>query len=97
MNVKEALQVLESAAASGSEDIKSIFSSDYQNLMKTIMKSAPNLAWEKVKNAKEAAVDYTIDKTEVLNKCVHEHPWYYIGGAAFISVGIGFLLGRSMK
>lgn len=97
MNVKEALQVLELAAANGNDDVKNIFSSEYQNLVKVIMSNKPNLTWDKVKNAKDAAVDYTCDKAEIFNKSFHENPWYYIGGATIVAVGVGFLLGRSMK
>ncbi|MBF0362360.1 MAG: hypothetical protein HQK49_15190 [Oligoflexia bacterium] len=97
MNVKEALEVLESAAANGNSDVKNILSSDYQNLRKAIMSSAPHLAWNKVKDAKDSALDFTCDKADLLNKSFHESPWYYLGGATIVSVAIGFLLGRSMK
>ncbi|MBF0298258.1 MAG: hypothetical protein HQK51_06035 [Oligoflexia bacterium] len=97
MNVKEALKILESAAADGNDDIKNIFSSDYQNLRKAIMTSIPYLAWEKVKHAKDASVYFTVDKAKMLDKSVHKHIWCYIGGASLIAVSVGFLLGRGMK
>ena len=97
MNVKEALQVLELAAEKGNDDVKNIFSSEYHNLRKTLMSNAPHFAWNKIKDAKNTAVDYTIDKAELFNKSFHESPWYYLGGASIVAIGVGFLLGRSMK
>ncbi|MBF0298038.1 MAG: hypothetical protein HQK51_04920 [Oligoflexia bacterium] len=97
MNVKKALRILESAATEGSEDIKNIFSSDYQNLRRSIMGSIPNIAWDKVKHAKDVSIDYTVDKAKVLDKSVHKRAWYYIGGAALIAASMGFLFGRGIK
>ncbi|MBF0314853.1 MAG: hypothetical protein HQK50_02045 [Oligoflexia bacterium] len=82
MNVKEALQVLEEAAEEGSDEIKNIFSSEYKYLKRAITKNVPPATWEKIK---------------VLDKSIHNTPWYYIGGVTLIACGVGILLGKSMK
>ncbi|MCX6112731.1 MAG: hypothetical protein NTY22_05550 [Proteobacteria bacterium] len=97
MNVKEALQVLENAAASDVNDVKQIFSSEYKHLKKAIAAHAPHAVWDELKHAKGAALDFTVDKAKDVDKSVHEHPWHYIGGAALLAGMIGFLFGRSTK
>ena len=97
MNVKEALQVLENAAASDVDDIKQIFSAEYKHLRKAMVKHAPHALWDKLKEAKAFTADYTVDKAKNIDKSVHENPWYYIGGAAVLAGLIGFIVGRSNK
>ena len=97
MNVKEALQVLENAAASDVNDIKQIFSSEYKNLKKAIAAHAPHAVWDEMKNAKGAAVDFTVDKAKEVDRSVREHPWHYIGGVALLAGLVGYLCGRSRK
>ena len=97
MNVKEALQVLENAAASDVDDIKQIFSSEYKHLRKAMATHAPHALWDKVKEAKDYTADYTVGKAKDIDKSVHESPWFYIGGAAILAGLIGFIVGRSNK
>jgi ElaB/YqjD/DUF883 family membrane-anchored ribosome-binding protein len=87
MNVKEALQVLEKAAASDADDIKQIFSSEYKHLRKAVIKHAPHALLDKLKDAKAKDID----------RSVHDNPWYYIGGAAALACLVGFMAGRSKK
>jgi len=97
MNVKEALKVLENAAASDVDEIKEIFSSEYKHLRKALDKHAPHALWDKLKDAKEFSVDYTVEKAKTIDKSVHNNPWHYIGGAALLAGLLGFILGRSNK
>ncbi|MBF0314851.1 MAG: hypothetical protein HQK50_02055 [Oligoflexia bacterium] len=95
MNVKEALQFLETAAANGDEEVENILSSEYQNLRKAIMKSAPHIAWDKIKQAKDTSMDYTVDTAKRIDQCVHERPWCYIGGVSLFTFALGLFLGKS--
>ena len=97
MNVKEAIQVLEKAAASDVDEIKDIFSSEYKHLRKALITHAPHAVWDKLKDAKDFSFDYTVDKAKTVDKAVHDSPWYYIGGAALVAGLIGFIVGRSNK
>ncbi|MBF0316470.1 MAG: hypothetical protein HQK50_17865 [Oligoflexia bacterium] len=97
MNIREALQVLESSAESGSEELKKAFTSEYRNLKKVLTEYAPDISWKKIKEAKEGVVDFTVDKVERLDRSSHEHPWYYIGGVGLVAGIVGFLLGRGSK
>ena len=97
MNVKEALHVLETAAASDVDGIKDIFSSEYKHLRKALATHAPHALFDKLKDAKDFSVDYTVEKAKTVDKSVHDNPWYYIGGAAIVAGLIGFIAGRSNK
>ncbi len=97
MNVKEALQILETAAASDADDVKQIFSSEYKHLRKALIAHAPHALWDTLKDAKDFSVDYTVEKAKTVDKSVHESPWFYIGGAALVAGLIGFIVGRSNK
>jgi ElaB/YqjD/DUF883 family membrane-anchored ribosome-binding protein len=97
MNVKEAIQVLEKAAASDVDDIKDIFSAEYTHLRKAFDKHTPHAVWDKLRDAKDFSVDYTVDKAKTIDKSVHDNSWYYIGGAALVAGLIGFMAGRSNK
>ena len=97
MNVKEALQILENAAASDASEIKEVFSSEYKHLRKALIAHAPHALFDKLKEAKDFSVDYTVEKAKTIDKSVHDNPWYYIGGAALVAGLIGFIVGRSNK
>ena len=97
MNVKEALHVLEAAAASDVDGIKDIFSSEYKHLRKALATHAPHALFDKLRDAKDFSVDYTVEKAKTVDRSVHENPWYYIGGAALVAGLIGFIAGRSNK
>ena len=97
MNVKEAIQVLENAAASDVNEIKEIFSSEYKHLRKALVNHAPHAVWDKLKDTKDFSVDYTVEKAKTVDRSVHDNPWYYIGSAALVAALIGFIAGRSNK
>lgn len=97
MNIKEALKLLETAAASDADDVKEIFSSEYKNLRKAIAKHAPHALLDTLKEAKDFSVDYTVNKAKSVDRSVHDNPWYYIGGAAVLAGLIGLIVGRSNK
>ena len=97
MNVKEALHVLETAAASDVDEIKDMFSSEYKHLRKAFLTHAPHAVWDKLKEAKDFSVDYTLGKAKSVDRSVHDSPWYYIGSAAVLAGLIGFIVGRSNK
>ena len=96
-SIKEALSILESAAAKDSHDLHKMLSSDYSHLKKAVFTSIPHAALDSLKEAKGKAVDYTVDKAKLLDESVHEHPWYFIGGTAVVATVLGFLFGRSLK
>ena len=97
MNVKEALHVLETAAANDVDDVKQIFSSEYKNLKKALTKHAPHALLDTFRDAKDFSVDYTVEKAKTIDRSVHNNPWYYIGGAAVLAGLIGFIAGRNNK
>ena len=97
MNIKEALQLLENAAISDVDDLKQIFSSEYKNLRKAIVKHAPHEVLDKLKEAKDFSVDCTLDKAKIIDESVHANPWLYIGGAALLAGLLGIIVGRSNK
>jgi ElaB/YqjD/DUF883 family membrane-anchored ribosome-binding protein len=97
MNIQEALQVLENAAASDVDDVKEIFSSEYKNLRKAMVKHTPHALLDKLNEARDFSIDYTVEKAKTIDKSVYGNPWYYIGGAALSAGLIGFIVGRSNK
>lgn len=97
MNIKEALQVLENAAASDADELKQIFSSEYKHLRKAIVKHAPHALLDKVIEAKEFSLDYPFEKVKTIDKAVKSNPWAYIGGAALLAGLVGLILGKRDK
>lgn len=97
VKLREALAIIEEASHSDQSGLKNMLANEYNGLKKAVFLSTPETAWRSIKQAKEVAFDYTIDKAKVVDRSVHDHPWYYIGGAALISAIIGYLLGRSSK
>ncbi|MEI6080400.1 MAG: DUF883 C-terminal domain-containing protein [bacterium] len=97
MNVKEALNVLETAAAHDVDGVKEIFSSEYKHLRKALVTHAPHALWDKLKEAQEYSVNYTVDKAKTVDRSVRDRPWHYIGGAALVAALIGFIAGRNNK
>lgn len=96
-SLREALAIIEEASKNDQNELKSMLANEYHGLKKAVFLSTPETAWKSIKHAKEVAFDYTADKAKVVDRSVHDHPWYYIGGAALVSAIIGYLLGRSSK
>lgn len=97
MNIKEAIQTLENAAASDADELKQIFSSEYKHLRKALIKHAPHALFDKLMEAKEFTVDYPFEKVKSIDKAVKSNPWVYISGAALLAGLVGLILGRRDK
>ncbi len=96
-NLRDALTLIEEASKNDSAELRNMLANDYTGVKKAVFMATPESAWKSIKSAKDAAMDYTVDKAKMVDRSVHDHPWYYIGGAALISAIIGYLLGRSSK
>lgn len=97
MSVKEALKILEDAAAKNDVNMKEIFSSEYKNLRKAVLSNAPEALWDKIKNTKNLSLESTKNELKDISKTIKENPWYLVGTAALVAGLIGFLFGRSSK
>lgn len=96
-NLRDALAIIEEASKHDNAELRNMLANDYNGVKKAVFMSTPESAWKSIKSAKDAAFDYTVDKAKMVDRSVHDHPWYYVGGAALISAIIGYLLGRSSK
>lgn len=96
-NLRDALAIIEEASKNESAELRNMLATDYSGVKKAVFLATPESAWKSIKQAKEVALDYTVDKAKMVDRSVHDHPWYYIGGAALVSAIIGYLLGRSSK
>ena len=95
--LRDALSIIEAASQENGTELRQMLANDYHGVKKAVFLATPEGAWNSVKHAKNVAVDFTVDKAKDVDQSVHDHPWYYIGGAALISAIIGYLLGRSSK
>lgn len=104
-NIAEALELLEEAAEQKKDELKSVMSDKYLHLKGMIMETENGFvktlnevkthAVHAVMHAKEVGTEKGMELARDVDKNVHSTPWPYIGGAAVVSLLLGFLLGRN--
>ncbi len=100
--ISEALKMLDDAAKSKKKEVQDLLRDKYQNIkdaitgfdskerIESIKQSAANAAAK----ARELSEDRVKEIAKKTDQNVHDNPWPYIGGAAFCSLLIGYILGR---
>ena len=105
--ISEALKLLEEAATQKKDELKSAMSDKYTHLRNAIVENERSLV-KSLTSAKDHAVEAAIHAKDVgvekareiagdVDKNVHRNPWPYIGGAAVVSLLLGYILGRNRK
>jgi ElaB/YqjD/DUF883 family membrane-anchored ribosome-binding protein len=91
--LNEALALLNQAAKEKRGEVEKLVNDKYTDLKSLLGGSAQASAeWLKAKGkvASETMQEAALD----VNESVHQHPWYYIGGAAFGALILGYMLGH---
>ena len=100
--IAEALDLINEAAKEKTEEVREILASKYQGLKETLfgsdLKQSFGSARKSAVEAASRAKDVGEEKVKVLatqvDQDVHANPWQYIGGAALVSLLLGYILGR---
>ena len=105
--ISEALKLLDEAAKQKKDELTSAMSDKYTHLKHAIVETERSLV-KSVSSAGKHAIDAAAHAKDVglekarevagdVDKHVHRNPWAYIGGAAVVSLLLGYILGRSRK
>ena len=100
--ISEALKLLDEAAKSKKTEIQEMLADRYKNIKETIsgfdskdsIDSAKKSASDVADRAKEIGEEKVKEIATQVDQNVHANPWPYIGGAAFCSLLLGFIMGR---
>lgn len=101
--ISAALELLNDAAKEKGNEMKELMTDRYAHIKQALLHGAEQgkEVLEKVQVlAQEAIVESKKRVKETatnIDRNVHENPWPYIGGAAVISVLVGYLLGSKRK
>jgi ElaB/YqjD/DUF883 family membrane-anchored ribosome-binding protein len=106
-NIAEALKLLEEAAKQKKDELRTVMTDKYTHLKNLIMENESSLvkslsdakkhASEAAMHAKEVSVEKAKEMASDVDKNVHRNPWPFIGGAAVVSLLLGYILGRNPK
>ena len=94
--LSDALRLLEEAAKEKKDELRKLASDKYCHLKEALTATESTLE-QSVAGARERAVEAAQRAKEIasdVNKSVHRSPWPYIGGAAAVSLLVGYILGR---
>jgi len=91
--LNEALAHLNEAAKERREELNKLLSEKYTDLRSALGGMAGASAdW--VKEQGREVGDAAKVAASTVDRSAHQHPWYYVGGAALGGLLLGFLLGR---
>jgi ElaB/YqjD/DUF883 family membrane-anchored ribosome-binding protein len=104
-SIAEALSLLEEAAKQKKDELKGVMANKYASLKGLVLETESSLV-KSITDAGRHAVDTATHARDVgvekarevacdVDKHVHQNPWPYVGGAAAISLLLGYLLGRN--
>lgn len=107
VTIEEALKILEEAAKQKKDELKDVMADKYTHLKDVFLETETSLlksladakrhATEAAARAKEVGVEKTKELADEVDKKVHSHPWPVIGGAAVVSLLLGYILARNHK
>ncbi len=100
--IAEALKMLDEAAKNKKQEIQDMLTDKYKDLKETItgfdskqsVESVKKTAADAANKAKELGEEKVKEIATQVDQNVHANPWPYIGGAAFCSLLLGFILGK---
>ncbi len=100
--LSEALKMLDDAAKSKKREIQDLLSNKYQNIKETFssfdskdsVESIKKSATDTASKVCEISEDKVKEIATEIDQNVHNNPWPYIGGAAFCTLLIGYIMGR---
>ena len=102
--IAEALKLLESAAREKRDNFKTLINDRYDHLKDALLEGESNVKqqFEQVRartaesatHFREVGEDKVREVAAQLDESVHDNPWPYIGGVAFVSLMMGYILGR---
>jgi len=100
--ISEALKLLDEAAKNKKSEIQEMLANRYKNIKETIsgfdskdsLDSVKRSASDIADRAKEIGEEKVKEIATQVDQNVHSNPWPYIGGAAFCSLLLGFIIGR---
>ena len=95
-SISHALKVLNEAAGNSTEALKDMMKKDYKKLQEVLSEVKPELKSAALE-MRDTAVQSTKQSIKKVDDTAHESPWRFIGGAAIVSIVIGYLLGRKSK
>jgi len=91
--LNEALAHLNEAAKERREELDKLIAEKYTDL-KSALGGAAGASAGWVREQGREVGDAAKLATSTVDHSAHEHPWYYVGGAALGGLLLGFLLGR---
>lgn len=94
--VREALELLNEVASEKKAHLQEMIANKYGNL-RGLVEATSATARQEASKAFEAGKEKATEVAKEIDTNVRQNPWAYIGGAAAISLFIGFMLGRSRK
>ena len=92
VKIAQALELLNEAAREKKDEVKSLLTDKYAHLKEAIAGGT-----EQGRQVIEKAQQFAKETTIAADKHVRENPWAYIGGAAAVSVVLGYLMGSRRK
>lgn len=95
-SISEAIEKLEAASKSKSEDLKGLLEKDYEELKNAIEDLKPHLDELRGRVEDRVKTEYTERKQQVESK-VKDNPWIALGLVGLIAFVIGMILGQSRK
>lgn len=93
MKLDEALAHLNEAARERRGELNKLLTDKYTDL-KSALGGAAGASAQWVKEQSREAGDAAKLAANTVDNSAHQHPWYFIGGAAVGALVLGFLLGR---
>lgn len=106
-SVNNALKVLNKAAEESADEIRGMVSKDYQHLKSVLADVKPEVrnafqemrsaTTDSISKAREKVVATSRDTAHQVDESAHRNPWAFVGGAAAVSILVGFLFGRGLK
>jgi ElaB/YqjD/DUF883 family membrane-anchored ribosome-binding protein len=94
--INEALELLNAAARDKKAELQAAMADKYTDLS-SVFGSFTDQMKQRAASTYEAGRQKVVDVATDIDKSVHRNPWAYVGGAAAVSLVIGFLLGRSRR
>lgn len=104
-NIAEALNLLEEAAKQKRDELKGVMANKYAGLKGLVLETegsfvksitdAGRHAVDSATHARDVGVEKAREVASDVDKHVHRNPWAYVGGAAVVSLLLGYVLGRN--
>jgi ElaB/YqjD/DUF883 family membrane-anchored ribosome-binding protein len=94
--INEALDLLNAAARDKKVELQAAMENKYTDLSSVVSAFAGEMG-SRANEQYQAGKQKVVDVATNVNKCVHNNPWAYVGGAAVAATLVGYMLGRSHR